>query len=119
MIVITGCQKIGTLLLNNEIFQATSFQILPISRNTSILSDKQLEDEQRYIHLLESHLKDNAFYFSYKYNITLSIQKQVELVANGCNNWRKVKYRTKRNKSLFYIRRRTYGSFGIDTCAVN
>ncbi|CEG79846.1 hypothetical protein RMATCC62417_14262 [Rhizopus microsporus] len=100
MIVITGCQKIGTLLLNNEIFQATSFQILPISRNTSVLSDRQLEDEQRYIHLLESHLKDNGFYFSYKYNITLSIQKQVELVANGCNDWRKADTRFFWNRHL-------------------
>lgn len=90
MIVITGCKKLGTLMQDCDIYQATAFQILPIPRNTNSLSVRQLEDEQTYIHLLQNHLKSNGFYFSYKYNITLSIQKQVELSANNFNDWTKV-----------------------------
>ncbi|KAG0781054.1 hypothetical protein G6F22_009758 [Rhizopus arrhizus] len=100
MIVITGCKKLGTLMQDCDIYQATAFQILPIPRNTNSLSVRQLEDEQTYIHLLQNHLKSNGFYFSYKYNITLSIQKQVELSANNFNDWTKADERFFWNKYL-------------------
>lgn len=90
MIVITGCQRVGTLMLGYDVLRATSFQILPIARNTNSLSSKQLDDEQAYILLLESHLKQNGFYFSHRYNITLSVQKQAELVGES-NDWRNVR----------------------------
>ncbi|KAG1452428.1 hypothetical protein G6F46_009737 [Rhizopus delemar] len=100
MIVITGCKKLGTLMQDCDVYQATTFQILPIPRNTNGLSVKQLEDEQTYIHLLQNHLKSNGFYFSYKYNITLSIQKQIELSANSFNDWTKADERFFWNKYL-------------------
>lgn len=87
MIVITGCQRVGTLMQNCDILRATSFQILPIARNTNGLSSQQLDDEQTYIHLLQSHLKQNAFYFSYRYQITLSVQRQAEMTRD-LNDWR-------------------------------
>lgn len=92
MIVITGNQRVGTLLPGCDILRATNFQILPIARNTADkLSRKQLEDEQSYIHLLKNHLKKNAFYYSYKYDVTLSVQKQAELGQPDLN-WRYVSY---------------------------
>lgn len=91
MIVITGCQRTGTLMQNCDILRATSFQILPIARNTNGLSSQQLDDEQAYIHLLQSHLKNNGFYFSYRYQITLSVQRQAGI--NGdLNDWRKARF---------------------------
>lgn len=93
MIVITGCQRIGTLMQGCDVLRATTFQILPIARNTSNLSSQQLDDEQKYVQLLEDHLRSNGFYFSYRYNITLSIQKQAYLPGKGQdNNWRDVCY---------------------------
>lgn len=90
MIVITGYQRVGTLMQNCDILRATAFQILPISRNTNGLSSQQLDDEQTFINLLQKHLKKNGFYFSYKYNLTLSVQKQAQ-VEGDVNNWREVR----------------------------
>ncbi|KAL9559695.1 hypothetical protein MBANPS3_000318 [Mucor bainieri] len=89
MIVITGCQRVGTLMQGYDVLRATTFQILPIARNTNSLSSQQLDDEQKYVQLLENHLRSNGFYFSYRYNITLSIQKQAYLADKGRDyNWR-------------------------------
>ncbi|KAI9485809.1 MAG: SacI homology domain-containing protein [Benjaminiella poitrasii] len=95
MIVITNCHRIGTLMHGADILRATAFQILPLSRNPVNygLTGQQLDDEQKYIHLVESHLQQNGFYFSYKYPITLSLQKQVDKFANIddheiYNSWR-------------------------------
>ncbi|CAO3663318.1 unnamed protein product [Rhizopus stolonifer] len=95
IIVITGCKKIGTLL--EDIYQATHFEIL----SPRTMSENQSKDEQLYIPLLQRHLNSNTFYFSYKYNLTLSIQKQAELSAvNGTNDWRKADERFFWNKHL-------------------
>lgn len=91
MIVITGCQRVGTLMQGYDVLRATTFQILPIARNTNNLSSQQLDDEQKYVQLLENHLRSNGFYFSYRYNVTLSIQKQAYLADKGRDyNWRDV-----------------------------
>jgi hypothetical protein len=89
MIVITGCQRVGTLM--QDILRATTFQILPIARGRN--TNLNIDDEQAYIHLLESHLKQNGFYFSYRYDITLSVQKQAELIGEP-NHWKNVSERT-------------------------
>lgn len=89
MIVITGYQRVGTLMQNCDILRATAFQILPIARNTNGLSSQQLDDEQTFIYLLQKHLKKNGFYFSYRYNLTLSVQKQAQ-IEGDVNNWREV-----------------------------
>ncbi|KAI8639751.1 SacI homology domain-containing protein [Parasitella parasitica] len=86
MLVITGCQRLGTLVQGCDVLRATTFQILPIARNTNILSSQQLDDEQKYVQLIENHLRFNGFYFSYNYNITLSIQKQAYLANRGRDN---------------------------------
>ncbi|OBZ88290.1 Uncharacterized protein C19F5.03 [Choanephora cucurbitarum] len=84
MIVITGCQKIGSLFQNAEILRMTNFQILPIAQSIH-LTNQQFDDEQKYIQLLNDHLTKNSFYFSHKYPITLCTQKQAQILHN---NWR-------------------------------
>lgn len=97
MIVITGCTRVGTLV--HDVFRATSFQILPIARSTHTLSNQQLNDEQTYIHLLENHLKQNGFYFSYRMDLTLSVQRQAQV--GGGNDWRNVRcIKRKKDKHL-------------------
>ncbi|RUS17025.1 YKL212Wp-like protein [Endogone sp. FLAS-F59071] len=78
MIVITNRERIGRLS-GHDIFRVTSFQILPLPRNLLSLSESQTTDEQTYVHLLETHLKSNAFYFSYTYDLTQSLQRQAQL----------------------------------------
>lgn len=117
MIVITGYQRVGTLMQNCDILRATSFQILPIARDTNGLSSQQLEDEQAYVLLIESHLKKNGFYFSYRYNLTLSVQRQAQ-VQGDPNNWREVRERERGNVCIHILRhilttRRIQDSFGI------
>lgn len=87
VIVITGCQRVGTL--TDDILRATTFQILPIARSITKSAAAGLEDEQAYIHLLESHLRQNGFYFSYRYPITLSVQKQAEVIEDP-SHWKNV-----------------------------
>ncbi|KAI8364685.1 SacI homology domain-containing protein [Radiomyces spectabilis] len=75
MIVVTERQRIGSLQ-GHDIFQATSFKMLRVPRSTTGLSEQMLQDEERYIHMVETHLQQNAFYYSYTYPITLSVQRQ-------------------------------------------
>ncbi|KAI8367816.1 SacI homology domain-containing protein [Choanephora cucurbitarum] len=84
MIVITGCQKIGSLFQNAEILRMTNFQILPVAQSIH-LTNQQFDDEQKYIQLLNDHLTKNSFYFSHKYPITLCTQKQAQILHNS---WR-------------------------------
>lgn len=91
MIVVTGYERVG-LLNECEVLRATTFQILPLPRDLSALSDPQVEDEQTFVHLVQDHLRQNTFYFSYAYDLTLSLQKQQAqyLAAEHEPTWRKV-----------------------------
>ncbi|KAI9257265.1 SacI homology domain-containing protein [Phascolomyces articulosus] len=75
MIVITGYERVGSLK-GSDILRATTFQILPLPHNLSRLSETQIEEEQTYVHLLQDHLRQNTFYYSYTYDLTRSIQRQ-------------------------------------------
>lgn len=78
-----------------DVFRATAFQMLPVARHTGHLSSHQIDDEQKYIQLLDNHLKQGGFYYSYTYDITLSMQKQADLKdkkEGSDNSWRDVNY---------------------------
>ena len=89
MIVTLGRECAG-VFNGHEIYRATTFQILPLPRDLSNLTTKQLHDEQQYIHLLQDHLKQNTFYFSYTYDITRSLQQQKENDEHGGPMWTQV-----------------------------
>jgi hypothetical protein len=38
----------------------------------------QRAEEQKFVDLLESHLKNNTFYYSYEYDLTQSVQRQAQ-----------------------------------------
>ncbi|KAI7860681.1 SacI homology domain-containing protein [Circinella umbellata] len=76
MIVITGFERVGSLNGKDDILRATTFQILPLPHNLSRLSEQQIDEEQTYVHLLQDHLRQNTFYYSYTYDLTRSIQRQ-------------------------------------------
>ncbi|CAO3623916.1 unnamed protein product [Cunninghamella echinulata] len=79
MVVITDKIEIGTIC-NNKIYRVTSFQILPITANWEQYSEQLLQEEQKFINLLESQLQLNSFYFSYTYKLTNSLQRQSQKV---------------------------------------
>ncbi|CAG8673075.1 23402_t:CDS:10, partial [Dentiscutata erythropus] len=78
LIVITGRERIGRLG-KHDIFQADQFRILPFAKNNFRLSGQQAQDEKRYLSLVESLLKSGAYYFSYTYDLTHSLQRQAQL----------------------------------------
>ncbi|CDS08477.1 hypothetical protein LRAMOSA09839 [Lichtheimia ramosa] len=86
MIVTLGRECAG-VFNGHEIFRATTFQILPLPRDLSNLTNTQLNDEQQYIHLLQDHLKQNTFYFSYTYDLTRSLQQQKEDDGHRGSMW--------------------------------
>ncbi|CAG8452119.1 9829_t:CDS:10 [Funneliformis caledonium] len=78
LIVITGRERIGRLG-KHDIFHANQFRILPFAKNNNRLSEAQAQDEQRYLSLVESHLRSGTYYFSYTYNLTHTLQRQAQL----------------------------------------
>ncbi|CAG8791973.1 16860_t:CDS:2, partial [Racocetra persica] len=78
LIVITGRERIGRLG-KHDIFQADQFRILPFAKNNLRLSGQQAQDEKRYLSLVESLLKSGAYYFSYTYDLTQTLQRQAQL----------------------------------------
>ncbi|KAG2231346.1 SacI homology domain-containing protein [Thamnidium elegans] len=75
MLIITKREKIGTIH-NKTIYRVAGFQILPLASNLSNLNETQRAEEQNFVNLLETHLKNNTFYYSYDYDLTQSVQRQ-------------------------------------------
>lgn len=78
MIVVTNQECVGNLR-GYHIYRATTFQILPLPRDLNTLSDAQIDDEQKFMHLLQDHLRQNSFYYSYGYDLTQSLQRQADM----------------------------------------
>lgn len=78
MIVVTNQEYVGNLR-GYHIYRATTFQILPLPRDLNTLSDAQIDDEQKFVHLLQDHLRQNSFYYSYGYDLTQSLQRQADM----------------------------------------
>ncbi|ORE02789.1 hypothetical protein BCV72DRAFT_43735 [Rhizopus microsporus var. microsporus] len=81
LLVITERESIGSIHDKN-IFRVGAFQILPLARNLDKLTEEEKSREQYYVNLLESHLRTNTFYFSYDYDLTQSMQRQLQLNSN-------------------------------------
>ncbi|KAK4509993.1 uncharacterized protein ATC70_006162 [Mucor velutinosus] len=77
MMTITKREQIGTIQ-GKAIYRVSGFQILPLAQDTNRLTEDQKSQEQTFVNLLESHLKNNTFYFSYDYDLTQSIQRQAQ-----------------------------------------
>ncbi|KAI8640444.1 SacI homology domain-containing protein [Parasitella parasitica] len=75
MLTITKREQIGSIQ-GKFIYRVGGFQILPLAQDLGKLNEDQKLQEQTFVNLLESHLKNNTFYFSYDYDLTQSIQRQ-------------------------------------------
>ncbi|KAI8382402.1 SacI homology domain-containing protein [Blakeslea trispora] len=78
MLTITKREKVG-LIQDKVIYRVGAFQILPLAHNMNSLNEEKRTQEQKYVSLLEQHLKNNTFYFSYDYDLTQSVQRQAQL----------------------------------------
>ncbi|KAI9472050.1 MAG: SacI homology domain-containing protein [Benjaminiella poitrasii] len=81
LLTITQRELVGSIR-GKSIYRVGSFQVLPLAHNLNKLNENQKSQEQKFVNLLESHLKNNTFYFSYDYDLTQSIQRQVLFEAD-------------------------------------
>ncbi|KAI8997241.1 SacI homology domain-containing protein [Pilobolus umbonatus] len=77
MMVITKRERIGSIR-GKTIYKVAAFQILPLPLSLEGLNENQKKEEQEFVNLLETHLTSNNFYFSYEYDITQSLQRQLQ-----------------------------------------
>lgn len=80
LIVVTAASKVATII-GAEVYRATAFQVLPVVPASAEASLKADKTEQRLVSLLASHLHSGAWYFSYAYDLTNSLQRQTALAA--------------------------------------
>lgn len=81
LIVVTASSKVATLL-GADVFRATKFQILPVVPASAEATLKRNTTEAHLVSLLVSHLHSGAWYFSYAYDLTNSLQRQTALAAS-------------------------------------
>ncbi|OBZ91577.1 Phosphatidylinositide phosphatase SAC1 [Choanephora cucurbitarum] len=79
LLTITKREKVGSIQ-DKVIYRVGAFQILPLPHNMNKLNEERRAQEQKYVSLLEQHLKNNTFYFSYDYDLTQSVQRQAQLM---------------------------------------
>jgi hypothetical protein len=68
--VITHVKKVGLLFANHEVYRITGVEWLPLNDTVNHTST----DEAIYLKLLNTVVKQEAFYFSYTYDMTKSVQ---------------------------------------------
>ncbi|KAL1918962.1 uncharacterized protein VTP21DRAFT_2343 [Calcarisporiella thermophila] len=91
MVVITQRQRVGRLG-EHDIYRATAVKIIPVTtpEKEQQLSTSQMEDEKAYLQLLENHLQGHAFHFSYTYDLTQTLQRQLQLTSQvGLPLWKR------------------------------
>jgi hypothetical protein len=76
IIIITACERKGAIL-GQDIFHATDFDLLPISSQASVTSPAH-PVEAHLLALVQSHLKNGYFLFSYTWDLTRKMQAQWE-----------------------------------------
>lgn len=74
LIVITDAQMCGTLAGHN-IYKISSTDVIPYTRSSLHLSEKQVQNNSIYLEMVKSVLNTPYFYFSYTYDLSHSMQR--------------------------------------------
>lgn len=74
LIVITDAEICGTIAGHN-IYKITSTEILPYTRSSLHLSEKQVQNNATYVEMIKSVLNTSHFYFSYSYDLSHTMQR--------------------------------------------
>lgn len=71
--IITQVERVGVLFGDHEVFRVINVNWLPFNSQTGAMAGNNI-DEERYLNLLKSVVDSRAFYFSYTYDMTRSVQ---------------------------------------------
>ncbi|KAG7213734.1 hypothetical protein KM043_002968 [Ampulex compressa] len=74
LIVITNAEVIGTIA-GQQIYKIVATEIIPYTRSSLHLSEKQVQNNATYLEMIKSVLNTPYFYFSYTYDISHSMQR--------------------------------------------
>lgn len=74
LIVITDALMIGTIA-GQKIYRIVSTDVIPYSRSSLHLSEKQVQNNATYLEMIKSVLNTPYFYFSYTYDLSHTMQK--------------------------------------------
>ena len=74
LIVITDATEVGTIA-GHQIFKLVSTDIIPYTKSSLHLSEKQAQNNSTYVEMIKSVLNTPYFYFSYTYDISHTMQR--------------------------------------------
>lgn len=74
LIVITDALMIGTIA-GQQIYKIVSTDVIPYSRSSLHLSEKQVQNNATYLEMVKSVLNTPYFYFSYTYDLSHTTQR--------------------------------------------
>lgn len=74
LIVITDALMIGTIA-GQQIYRIVSTDVIPYSRSSLHLSEKQVQNNATYLEMVKSVLNTPYFYFSYTYDLSHTTQR--------------------------------------------
>ncbi|KAL3902166.1 MAG: hypothetical protein SGCHY_000017 [Lobulomycetales sp.] len=82
LLLATDRERVG-MIQGHAIYKLTQTKIVPVPRSRLHLSDSQLQDDDKYLTLLEDMLSRDYFYFSYTFDLTNSVQRQARAAGDG------------------------------------
>lgn len=74
LIVITDAIEVGTIA-GHQIFKLVSTDVIPYTKSSLHLSEKQAQNNSTYVEMIKSVLNTPYFYFSYTYDISHTMQR--------------------------------------------
>ncbi|KAG9510525.1 Phosphatidylinositide phosphatase SAC1, partial [Fragariocoptes setiger] len=81
LIVITKASPVGRITVGDQghiIHRVDRFEVVPFSRSMLHLTENQIDINQRYLSMVDAVLKTPHFYYSYTYNLTRTVQHQIQ-----------------------------------------
>jgi hypothetical protein len=119
VIVITDREVIGNIK-DAEVCRIKSVSIESITKQN--MTRQQQKAEQLFLQKIQHHLENNNLYYSYDYDITQSLQRQINVSAGP--RWKKVRFvgdfdgsNLYHAESYYCFIRRMIDSFGTVTSA--
>lgn len=74
LIIITDAEMVGTIA-GHQIFKVVSTEVIPYTRSSLHLSEKQVQNNSTYLEMIKFVLSTPYFYFSYTYDLSHTMQR--------------------------------------------
>lgn len=72
--MITDAAEVGTIA-GHQIFKLVSTDVIPYTKSSLHLSEKQVQNNSTYVEMIKSVLNTPYFYFSYTYDLSHTMQR--------------------------------------------